>query len=150
MPLLGAGALAKKLSNRCRRRDRIVPSRSRVSAPASGFASVDALVALTILTATLALVLQNAHTAKKLAAAADEMRAAQSMGQYLLETGELTPGLRTGRSGGFKWSLQVDASTVANNTQTRICGRKAAITAEASGRHYDFSSAAPCPSIAAT
>lgn len=110
-----------------------------------GFAAVDALVALTIFATTIALVLQGAHTARRLADVAAEMRQATVLGQYLLETAPKTPGVSSGRSDGFVWKADVAASPAPGLAQVELCRRSVELTGAASGRRYAFSTADICP-----
>jgi hypothetical protein len=106
---------------------------------------VDALVALTIFATTIALVLQNASTARRLAEAASETRQAAALGQYLLETTIKTPGLSSGRSAGFLWKVNVVATPAAGLAQVELCKRSASLTAASSGRRYALATAEICP-----
>jgi hypothetical protein len=110
-----------------------------------GFAAVDALVALTIFATTIALVLQGAHTARRLAEAAAETRQATALGQYLLGTAPKAPGVSSGRSDGFVWKVNVAASPAPGLAQVALCHRSIELTGAASGRRYAFSTADICP-----
>ena len=112
----------------------------------AGFAAVDALVALTIFAVTIALVLQGAGTARRLAVAASETREAAVLGQYLLETSPRKPGQSGGRANGFLWKVNVAASPAAGLSQVELCKRSVDLTGAESGRRYSLSTAEACPS----
>jgi hypothetical protein len=116
----------------------------------SGFAAVDAVVALMVLATTLTLVLENAETAKRLASAADESQRARLLGAYLLETPPIRAGVATGQSSGFAWTLDTVASQVASLQQIQLCKRTARLTAATSGRQYAMVTARICPAPGAS
>lgn len=107
---------------------------------------MDALVALTILTATIALSLEAATNAAHAAAAADEVRRAHTLLHYLLQsrqTGE------NGRSDPFAWSVEV---TPLGATQAgaalQLCRHAAEVRDQRSGRRYALATITACPAEA--
>lgn len=106
---------------------------------------MDAVVALTILATSIALVLQNAGTAKHLAEAARETEDARTLGMFLLETAPGAPGVTTGRSGAFAWAMSVTTASVAPFAQVRLCRRRVEVTALATTRRYVMATSSICP-----
>lgn len=122
--------------------------RPRAVAGSDGFAAVDALVALTILAATIALSLEAATNAAHAAAAADEVRRADTLLQYLLQsrqTGE------AGHSDRFTWSVDVTplAAPQAGHA-LELCRHAAEAREPRSGRRYTLATLAICPAKAAS
>ncbi len=91
-----------------------------------GFAAVDALVALTILATTIALALQAADSARKVAAAALQTRRAETLLQALALTDPGQVGEWNGRAQGFDWRVTVAEAPVDPGAPgLRTCTRSA-------------------------
>jgi hypothetical protein len=119
--------------------------RSALPSADDGYAAVDAMVALTILSTTLILAISAASVAARDAAGADEMRRASDLMAYLIDSRGDEPGPTSGRADGFDWSLSIQSpasSTLDLALQT--CARSVALTAVSSGRHYELKSGRLC------
>jgi hypothetical protein len=111
----------------------------------AGFAAVDALVALTILTMTLVLAIASAEGARRAALAADEIHRARDLMRYLAETSAGEPGARQGRSGPFNWAVRVaPTDTAAAFGKLHACARHVDVTSRFTGRHFTLTTAALC------
>ena len=84
----------------------LVATKQAKPAPDSGFAAVDALVALMILAITITLSLRAVETAKRAATSADEMRQATQVMRGLLEAPLAKRGVQTGQTAAFDWRLE--------------------------------------------
>jgi hypothetical protein len=114
-----------------------------------GYASIDALVALMILTSTLICALTAAHQAAQLARFALETRQATVLGRYLIETAPLQPGVRGGRTDSFSWKQSVSEPVMAVGASA-ICVQRANIVADKSHRAFAFESNVVCSRAAAS
>ncbi|MGA0601539.1 hypothetical protein ACO2Q3_12620 [Caulobacter sp. KR2-114] len=111
-----------------------------------GFAAVDALTALTILTLTIGLSLSAAVTARRAAEKAQEAREASVLLRYLMETSPNQLGSRDGRSGAFTWRVsETPALAPGANPALKLCRRSATLSATPSGRTYTVATQLPCP-----
>jgi hypothetical protein len=112
----------------------------------AGFAAIDALTALAILSVTLGLAVQAVDTARRTALAALEARRAEAALDGLLGPQARALGVTTGAWPGFDWSLQVEPLDPATDASpSRLCRRALALTARPSGRVYRASTVGPCP-----
>ena len=109
----------------------------------SGFAAIDALVALTVLSLILSLALGALGAARRVGGAALEAQQARALLRSLLANAPSAPGSRAGRTAGFRWSL---VSTLQNGAaqQARLCQRVASAEGLVSRRRYLGSSVAFC------
>jgi hypothetical protein len=104
---------------------------------------VDALVALTILAATIALALQAAGSARRTAAAAEEIRSANTLLAYLVQT---YPTDQQGRSGAFTWSVEVTPlSTAKAGGALRLCRDAVQVKSQRTNRRYALATLEACP-----
>ena len=113
-----------------------------------GFAAVDALVAVTILSSSLALSLMAAQTGARASRTAGETRNAELLLRDRLESTGGQAGLWRGRDQGLDW--QVEAHLSENDPARRAapCLRTASATA-ASGRTYRMATVDTClPEVA--
>jgi hypothetical protein len=109
-----------------------------------GYAAVDALVALMILASTLVAALSATHGSRLVADAALELRQANELSAYLLETSPRTPGETSGEAEGFAWTRQV-SEPVATFGAGAICERRVALTGLRDHRLYTTRTNAVCP-----
>jgi hypothetical protein len=114
-----------------------------------GYAAIDALVALMILTSTLICALTAAHQAAEVARFALETRQATVLGRYLIETAPVQPGVRGGRTESFSWKQSVSEPVMAVGASA-ICVQRANIVADKSHRTFAFESNVVCSRAAAT
>ncbi len=105
-----------------------------------GFAAVDALVALTILASAISLTIEAVGSARRAAQAALETERAKGLLEQLLESGQGGAGVRTGRSDGFDWRLEVAFAPADPRAPALVmCTRKARLTGVRSRRGYALS-----------
>lgn len=141
------------------RRDRCAPgseislkraSRRRGNGQA-GFAAVDALVALVILSSALGLSLVATQSARKVAAQAARTRRAEALCRYLLVTNTGVVGVTSGRSADLDWRLEVKpVSSDPRAPESGLCAAAAAVHAPGGGRIFVLSTVASCQRKAAT
>lgn len=113
--------------------------------PSDGFAAVDALVALTVLSSTIILTLAATQVARRAATDALETRRASELLQFVVLSEPHKIGDRTGQAAGFIWRLETAQSTIAVNAATPpICTRKAEVTSLRTGHHYRLATSEIC------
>ena len=111
-----------------------------------GFAAVDALVALTLLSLTIGLSLVGAQTAQRAAARAQEARRASNVLRALLEVTPAGSAERQGSDGAFAWRYVAAPLTDQGAVPPlRLCRRSAEATSLQGGRRYRLETLAPCP-----
>lgn len=111
-----------------------------------GFAAVDALLALMILSITLIFSLAAAHTARRAADSAARTREADQILQGLLQTAPHAIGETQGRAGRFEWRVTTQPSqSDVRWPNAQICLRSAQVRAIGTGRLYGLSTAEICP-----
>lgn len=111
----------------------------------AGFAVVDALVALVILSSALGLSLAATQSARKLANQAARTRQAEALCRYLLATSADVVGISAGQSAGLLWRLEVrPMSADAQALQSRLCEASVAVRSQDSGRAFVMSTAVSC------
>jgi len=111
----------------------------------AGFAAVDALVALVILSTTLAMGLVATDSARKVAASAAAIRRAEALARDLLADSPYRVGISSGRSAGLDWRLEVTPlSPVSTAERSRLCQASAAIRAGARGRTFTLTTVDAC------
>jgi len=113
----------------------------------AGYAAVDALVALLILSVTLIMSFQALQQAKRLSQATLEVRQAQTLATWLMETGPRSYEVATGSSGAFTWRLSTDATGAARPIE--VCHREVTLTSSVSGRIFKAATLEVCPALGA-
>jgi hypothetical protein len=117
----------------------------RLANGTAGFAAVDALVALVILSGALGLSLVATQSAGKVAAQAARTRQAEALCRYLLATGADEVGVTAGRSSGLDWRLEVKrVSTDSRAPESRLCEASAAVRAPGRGRTFAMATTVVC------
>jgi hypothetical protein len=112
--------------------------------PESGFAAVDALVALTILATTLALGIAAVSAADRDARGADALQRASALERSLIDDPEITESTN-GREGDFDWRIDIDGPpAVTSAGGLGLCQRHVDLKSHNSGRHYALASASLC------
>lgn len=106
--------------------------------PRSGFAAVDAIVALTLIGLTLGLCLQLGVMANRSSKTAAELRRVTALGRYAL-AGDDTP--RSGQDGAVAWQLDIVRERAEGLT---VC-RKRFSAKGSEGRRYSWQTMTPCP-----
>ena len=123
----------------------LVATKQAKPAPDSGFAAVDALVALMILAITITLSLRAVETAKRAATSADEMRQATQVMRGLLEAPLAKRGVQTGQTVAFDWRLETrTGASPVGAPGALICDRVASVTARRTGRRYGLRTSEIC------
>ena len=109
------------------------------SADEAGFAAVDALVALLILSSTLVLSLSGLQTAARLSRTAEETGEATALARGVLaDTADLE-----GRSGGLVWAVETHPWSAGDGV-AGLCERNLVIRSIQDGRLFRFSTAGAC------
>lgn len=108
-----------------------------------GFAAVDALTALVILSTTITLSIGALSVARRAERAASEAATARSTLQFLLAEPVRTVGMYSGSNLAFDWTLQVDAEGAAS-APVRVCVQRLSARSRASGKTYGIESRRPC------
>ncbi len=110
----------------------------------AGFAAVDALTALVILSTTIALSIGALSSARKIQQAATEAGAARTALQLIIAEPSRLPGSYAGVSGDFDWTLLVSEEG-APSAPLRICAQKASVQPRLGRRRYELETRRPCP-----
>lgn len=110
----------------------------------SGFAAVDALTALAILATTITLSIVALSVARRAEQSASLGRAARTTIQVLLAEPTRPPGLYSGSSSDFDWTLQVEQET-GSASPVQLCAQKISLRSRAGGKLYTAQSRRPCP-----
>lgn len=113
-----------------------------------GYAAVDALVGLMILSSTIILALAASGQARQVSEAALEARRAQSNLIYLLETVAANPQGGEGVIDRFRWRLEV-APASSPAAGLKLCQVQAELKSLRSGRRYHAQTTEPCPKVRA-
>jgi hypothetical protein len=111
----------------------------------SGYAAVDAMIALAILSTTIVLSLTAIRTAHGAASIVVETRQARQELQYLLDNAPRAFGVQGGRAGGFDWRLATQSGTDVSPSGAQICDRAAQVRSLSSGRRYGLATSEICP-----
>ena len=121
-------------------------ARSRQAVGRGGYAAVDALVALTILTLTLVMALAAGAHAREAAILADETHKARDLMQFLLaSTPSSSGGESSGLSGDFAWATtEGRISNAAASATIQVCQRAVELKSRATGRRYGLMAASLC------
>lgn len=101
----------------------------------AGFAAVDALVAVTILSSSLALSLMAAQIGARASRTADETRTAETLLRERLERTAGQAGAWSGRDNGLDWRVEAHVSGAGSPRLAAPCTRVASAKA-AGGRTY--------------
>ena len=112
---------------------------------AEGFAAIDAMVALLILSVTIVSALGAVETAKRAATAAEETRRATTILRYLVDSAPLVISEQTGRANGFAWRVDVRPGAPSGMSMAIVCDRSAELVSEKTGRRFQLATAAICP-----
>lgn len=91
----------------------------------AGFAVVDAMIALAILSSTIVLSLVAIQTAHSASRVVSETRRARVELQYLLDNAPRALGVQSGRAGGFDWRVATQSAGDMGPSGARICNRTA-------------------------
>ncbi len=114
-----------------------------------GFAAIDALVALVILSTTIAFTLSALDTARRDATMTAETPTAAILLRDRMEQPSFETGLTLGRTEGFDWRAEVRPVGRASDV-LKSCARSVELRSLATGRRYAASTAVPCPRPGAT
>ena len=114
-----------------------------------GYAAVDALVALMILASTLVCAVSATHGSRMVADAALELRKANDLASYLLETSPKTPSETTGAADGFTWTRTV-ADPVDIYGAGAICERRVVLIGRRDKRRFEARTSAVCAAALAS
>lgn len=120
-----------------------VSSKARSRAGQAGYAAIDALVALMILSSTLICGMTATHQSTTAAEAALELRRANDLTSFLLETSPIDPGLAVGVTDGFEWRREVSAPVLTFGPGA-VCTRSVSLTNARSHRTYAAKTNAIC------
>lgn len=111
-----------------------------------GFAAVDALVAVTILSSSLALSLAAAEIGARASRTAGETRNAELTLRGRLEATKGQVGVWSGRTQDLDWRVEAHLSDTGLNRRAGPCARTAAATSIRSGRIYRLATVDTCVS----
>lgn len=111
---------------------------------AEGYAAVDALVALMILASTLVCAVSATHGSRLAADAALQLRRANELSAYLLETSPSEPGATSGEVDGFAWRREV-TEPIETFGPGAICERRVVLTSLRDQRRFSARTNAVCP-----
>jgi Tfp pilus assembly protein PilV len=110
-----------------------------------GFAAVDAMVALLILSVTIVFSLEAVQTAKRAATAAEETRRATALLRYLVDSAPDAVSQQSGRANGFGWRVDVRAGAPSGVPMAVVCEQTADLVSEKTGRRFRLATAVICP-----
>ncbi len=110
----------------------------------AGFAAVDALVAVTILSLSLALSLAAAEVGVRASRTAAETRDAELILRDRLEQTAGEAGVWTGRDQGVTWRVEAHAADATRADRAGPCVRIASAKAVRTGRNYRVTTADAC------
>ncbi len=113
----------------------------------AGFAAVDALVALVVLSTCLGLTLAAAHASRRAGDTAAEFSQAQALLRYLAQTAPAAPDRAEGRSGAMAWT-RVVAPLGGPSMRPRICRVTVELRGDRSRRRYQVATDRACPEAA--
>jgi hypothetical protein len=141
LSVLKVGATFKRAKMRFRLRSG--SQDASVRADQAGYAAIDALVALMILSSTLICGMTAAHQSTTAAEAAFELRRANDLTGFLLETSPVEPGQTVGTTDGFGWRREV-SSPVLTFGPGAVCVRAVSLANTKSHRVYTAKTSAIC------
>ena len=110
----------------------------------SGYASVDALVALTILASTLILSFSAMAVTQRLAATALENRRANTMLSYLAQSAPVVVGASSGQDRQFDWRIDVTRAVDVTPKAPPTCAVLVHLVGRSTHRRYALSSLQLC------
>jgi Tfp pilus assembly protein PilV len=119
--------------------------KGRTQSAEDGFAAVDAMVALVILSMTIVLALTAVQTARRAAVAAEETRRATSLLRHLVDSSPPSISQTSGHTDGFAWHVQVLAAPPSDMAGSPMCAHSAELVSDKSGRRFRLATAAICP-----
>jgi hypothetical protein len=128
---------------------RLAPSLEMIDGAEDGYAAIDALVALMILASTLVCSVSATHGSRTIADAALELRKANELTGYLLETSPTAPGQTDGEADGFKWTRTI-GEPVDTFGASAICERRVVLTGVRDARRFETRTNAVCPAALAS
>ena len=102
-----------------------------------------------ILASTLVCAVSATHGSRTAADAALELRKANELTSYLLETSPAAPGKTAGEADGFTWTRTV-ADPVDTFGPSAICERRVALTGVRDRRQFEARTNAVCPAALAS
>lgn len=108
-----------------------------------GYAVIDALVALMILSVTVVLGLVALQQTVGVSEAAWEARQAHTLIRHVMNTGPRDLGGAAGEAQGFSWRLETQLTGA--DRPIPICRRAVSLVAADSGRGYKAATLTPCP-----
>jgi hypothetical protein len=108
-----------------------------------GYAAVDAMVALLMLSLAVIFSLRAMQQGEKAADLAHELQAANVLTEALMQDGPRRFGAATGWSRGFAWTLETQATGAERPIE--LCRRFLVLRSEASSRRYWAASTETCP-----
>ncbi len=123
--------------------DRDGPAADAGAEGEAGFASVDALVALSILAVTITLALGAAVSARRVSAAGLEATRARAVLGGLMNGPVQPPGVYRGRTPDFSWRVEISQTGPAP-APVELCRRRAEVRAIRSNRRYSYETRAVC------
>lgn len=125
--------------------DRRVPinPRSARDDGCAGYALTDAIVAMLILSMSLAICFGALARARDAAAAAEEMRRADALISYLMTTTPHREVPSSGVTDGFKWTLRLGITGA--ERPIAVCQRDVALESSKSGRVFRAATLETCP-----
>lgn len=109
----------------------------------AGYAAIDALVALLIISLSVIFSLQSIDQTKRVGELAWELRQAQTALSYLLEFAPSQFEASEGQAGDFTWRVQTDETGAEQPIE--ICRRAATLTSVETGRVYNGALFVTCP-----
>jgi hypothetical protein len=110
-----------------------------------GYAAVDAMVALVILSISITFALGAAQTARRAAVAAEETRRATALMRYLVDEAPQATAVETGTANGFTWRVQVRPAANTSVPSSFVCDRTTELVSNTSHRRFHLEGAAVCP-----
>lgn len=119
------------------------PRRAPAPRAADGFAAVDALAALSIISVSTIAGLAVVQQAEKVAGRAAEVRRAHTLMDFLLAAAPRSFESASGAEDEFSW--RVETAPVGADRPVAICRRAIVVQSLASGRVYDTATLETCP-----
>jgi hypothetical protein len=109
----------------------------------AGYAAVDALVALTIISGALVGSYQVLQQARAISDTASEARRAEARLRSLLEATPRDMTVRSGDDEGFRWRMVTEVTGA--DRPIAVCRRAATLVSDTSGRAYSAATLETCP-----
>lgn len=114
-----------------------------------GYMAVDALVAVTILAATVVFALAASHQGLRASRAGLEVLQANDLIRYIAENSRDTSGIVDGSTPLFTWRLAVD-DALPSAAAASLCGRLITVTSRRTARSYQVRTSEICPTPTAS